>query len=59
LLIAIVGTPSSLEESLDRFRVAWVVAAVASLASAAISSLHRQPADDRAIEVVLVPADAA
>jgi EmrB/QacA subfamily drug resistance transporter len=59
VLIAIVGTPSSLEESLDRFRVAWLVAAVASLASAAISSLHRQPADDRAIDVVLVPADVA
>jgi EmrB/QacA subfamily drug resistance transporter len=60
VLIAIVGTPTTPDQALDRFRVAWLVGAVAALGSAVVSSFHRRPADDAAsVPVVLVPADAA
>jgi len=38
LLVAILGTPTSPDEALEAFRQAWLMTAVASLASAAISS---------------------
>jgi EmrB/QacA subfamily drug resistance transporter len=60
VLIAIVGTPSSLDQALDRFRVAWLVAAAAAVGSATISSFHRRPADVAVTApVALVPADSA
>ncbi len=60
LLIAIVGTPSSLDQALDRFRIAWLVGAAAALGSGAISSFHRRPvATTVAVPVTLAPADAA
>jgi MFS family permease len=42
LLVAIVGTPASIDEALSNFRSAWVLCAGASLASALLSAL--QPA---------------
>jgi TctA family transporter len=60
LLIAIVGTPSSVDQALDRFRIAWLVGAGAALGSAAISSFHRRPAATHvAASVTLTTADAA
>ena len=60
LLIAIVGTPSSVDQALHRFRIAWLVGVAAALGSAAISSFHRRPtATKMAVPVVLAPADAA
>ena len=60
LLIAIVGTPSSVDQALHRFRIAWLVGAAAALGSAAISSFHRRPAATTvAVPVALAPADAA
>jgi hypothetical protein len=60
LLIAIVGTPSSVDQALYRFHIAWLVGAAAALGSAAISSFHRRPAAASvAVPVVLAPADAA
>ncbi len=60
LLIAIVGTPSSVDQALDRFRIAWLVGAGAALCSAAISSFHRRPAATHvAASVTLATADAA
>ncbi len=44
VLIAVVGTPTSPVDALDHFRVAWVIAAVAGLGSAAVSSFQRRPA---------------
>ncbi|WP_436792893.1 MFS transporter [Actinospongicola halichondriae] len=44
VLIAVLGTPTSTAQALDRFRSAWVVAIVAVLASAGVSSLHRRAA---------------
>lgn len=44
ILIAIIGTPSSVSVALDRFHVAWILGAAAVLGSAAISSFHRRPA---------------
>lgn len=43
ILIAVVGTPASPTEALDRFRTAWLLAALAVVGSAAISSFHRRP----------------
>jgi EmrB/QacA subfamily drug resistance transporter len=40
LLVAILGTPASLDEALDAFRQAWLLCAGAALLSAAISSRH-------------------
>lgn len=45
LLIAIVGTPASVDQAIGRFRIAWLVGAGAALGSAAISSFHRRPAE--------------
>src|ERR687898_1993153 len=60
LLIAIVGTPTSLDQALHRFRIAWLVGAGAALGSAAISSFHRRRAETTvAVPVVLAHADAA
>ena len=60
LLIAILGTPSSLDQALHRFRVAWLVGMVAALASAAISSFHRRPEDAVTdLRVSPVPVDAS
>ena len=44
ILIAVIGTPASLDQALARFRVAWLIGAVAAVGSAAISSFHRRPA---------------
>lgn len=46
VLIAVIGTPSDVEQALDRFRAAWIVSIAAVLASAAVSSLHRRPVRD-------------
>jgi EmrB/QacA subfamily drug resistance transporter len=60
LLIAIIGTPSSVDQAMDRFRIAWLVGAGAALGSAVISSLHRRPAETTAGgSVVLAPAEVA
>jgi hypothetical protein len=60
VLIAIVGTPSSLDQALDRFRLAWLVGAAAALGSAGISSFHGRPVGAEVeAPAVLVPADAA
>lgn len=60
LLIAVVGTPTSIDQALDRFRIAWLIGVVAALGSAAVSSFHRRPADDvRVVPMVVAPADAA
>ena len=60
LLIAIVGTPASVDQAMDRFRIAWLVGAGAALGSAAISSFHRRPAETTVtVPVTLAPADAA
>jgi TctA family transporter len=61
VLIAIVGTPSSVDQAMDRFRIAWLVGAGAgALGSAAISSFHRRPAETTgAVRIALAPADAA
>ena len=42
VLIAIVGTPATASEALDRFDTAWIVATAAVLLSAAVSSFHRR-----------------
>jgi EmrB/QacA subfamily drug resistance transporter len=42
ILIAVLGTPSSTQEALRRFHHAWLVGAVAVLASAAVSAFHRR-----------------
>ena len=56
LLVAILGTPTTLEAALDGFRDVWLLCAVASLTAGAISSLHgaRVPAP-----AVAPPADVA
>jgi hypothetical protein len=59
LLIAIVGTPSSVSVALGRFHAAWVLGAVAVLGSAAISSFHRRPASAEVPVVALARAEAA
>jgi MFS family permease len=61
ILIAVIGTPASLDQALTRFRVAWLIGAVAAVGSAAVSSFHRRPALERAPAgaVVLASADAA
>ena len=57
ILIAVIGTPTSLDEALSRFQTAWLVGIVASLGSAAISAFHVRPG---VVPVpVLVPAEAA
>jgi EmrB/QacA subfamily drug resistance transporter len=55
ILIAIVGTPASLDDALGRFRTAWIVAATAALGSAAMSSFQRRPAatGDPAVELAV------
>lgn len=60
ILIAIVGAPASTGEALDRFRSAWLVALVAVLASATVSSFHRRPATSAAVPpaVGLAPVEA-
>jgi MFS family permease len=59
VLIAILGTPSSLDQALHRFRVAWLVGTVAAVGSAAISSFHRRPVEvAAAVRVAPVPLDA-
>jgi hypothetical protein len=59
VLIAVVGAPSSLDQALHRFRVAWLIGAASAIGSAAVSSFHRRPMDvDAAVPVVLVRADA-
>jgi EmrB/QacA subfamily drug resistance transporter len=60
VLIAILGTPSSLDQALHRFRVAWLVGTVAAVGSAAISSFHRRPVEVAAAvaRVTPVPLDA-
>lgn len=42
VLVAVLGTPTSVAQAHDRFQVAWAVCAVAALASGAVSSLHRR-----------------
>ena len=61
ILIAVIGTPASLDQALTRFRVAWLIGAVAAVGSAAVSSFHRRPAlaQAPAAAVVLASADAA
>jgi MFS family permease len=61
ILIAVIGTPASLDQALTRFRVAWLIGAVAAVGSAAVSSFHRRPALEQAPAgaVVLASADAA
>jgi hypothetical protein len=60
LLIAIVGTPSSIDQAMHRFRAAWLVGVAAALGSAAISSFQRRPAATTAVvPIVLAAADAA
>ena len=59
ILIAIVGTPTSVDDALGRFRTAWLVGVVASVASAAVSSLHRRPTPALTDEAAAVPAGAA
>lgn len=49
VLIAVIGTPTSTAQALDRFRAAWIVSIVVVLASAAVSTRHRRP------EPALVP----
>ena len=39
VLIAVVGTPTSIDQALDRFRIAWLIGVVAALGSAVVSSL--------------------
>lgn len=59
VLIAILGTPSSLDQALHRFRVAWLIGMVAAVGSAAISSFHRRPVEvAAAVRVEPVPLDA-
>src|SRR5262245_58865540 len=41
---AVIGTPASTDEALHHFRTAWLIAAAAVLASAAVSSFQRRPA---------------
>ena len=54
-----VGTPASIDQAMDRFRIASLVGA-AAFGSAAISSFHRRPAvTPVAVPVALVTADAA
>jgi EmrB/QacA subfamily drug resistance transporter len=43
VLIAVIGTPTSPDDALDRFRIAWVIGAAAALASATVSSFQRRP----------------
>jgi EmrB/QacA subfamily drug resistance transporter len=60
VLIAVVGRPTSVDQALDRFRIAWLIGVVAALGSAAVSSFHRRPAKAvRAVPMVVAPADAA
>ena len=59
ILIAVVGNPTSLDEALSHFRTAWVIGAVAALASAAVSSFQRRPATAAAATLELAVADAA
>lgn len=44
LLVAILGTPTSLDAARDAFRQAWLLCAGAAVLSAVISSRHRAPA---------------
>ena len=56
VLIAIIGTPTSLDDAVRRFHTAWLVAAFAALASAAVSLLHLRPARPAAAPVPVVAA---
>jgi EmrB/QacA subfamily drug resistance transporter len=53
LLVAILGTPISQADVLDRFRHAWLLSAFAAFASAAISSAHARRVNVVAPEPVL------
>jgi EmrB/QacA subfamily drug resistance transporter len=59
ILIAVVGTPASVDVAVDHFHNAWIFGAVAVLGSAAISAFHRRPAGVEIAEPELVPAEAA
>jgi MFS family permease len=60
MLIAIVGTPTTPDQALDRFRVAWLVGAAVAIGSAVVSSFHLRTTDDAAaLPLVFSPADAA
>jgi MFS family permease len=58
ILIAVVGTPASIQDALTRFHTAWLVGVLAVLGSAAISSFQRRPAAAVTPVVVGEPADA-
>jgi EmrB/QacA subfamily drug resistance transporter len=57
VLIAVIGTPASTDEALRNFRTAWLIAAAAVLASAAVSSFQRRPAVAGAPAVELAVAE--
>ena len=59
VLIAIVGEPTSLGQAVDRFHLAWLVAAGAAVASAGVSALHLRPTAAPVAPPVLVPAEAS
>jgi MFS family permease len=59
ILIAVVGTPATVEVAVDNFHQAWIFGAAVVLASAAISAFHRRPAIAAISEPALVPAEVA
>jgi MFS family permease len=61
ILIAIIGTPINAEAALAHFHTAWIVGALAVLASAAVSAFQRRSAAASAADrsFALVPAEAA
>jgi EmrB/QacA subfamily drug resistance transporter len=63
ILIAIIGTPTSVSDALTRFRTSWMVGVFCVLGSAAVSSFHRRSIVEEAPMVpdaiVFAPADVA
>jgi hypothetical protein len=61
ILIAIIGTPTSTTVALAHFHTAWIVGAIAVLASAAVSVFQRRPAGAAVADrnLTLVAAEAA
>jgi EmrB/QacA subfamily drug resistance transporter len=60
ILIAIIGTPASVDQALDRFHTAWLVGVAAALGSAGISALHLRPVRvPESVGLAPVPVEAA
>jgi EmrB/QacA subfamily drug resistance transporter len=59
ILIAVIGTPTSLDAAVTSFHAAWILGAAAVIGSAVISAFHRRPAPIEVPVTVRAPAQEA